>query len=161
MRGRQAHDAMSGQAPHSLLEPEPPPAHGPLPPAPPSFAPQSITTPQPHPANPSWWVGVGGGASADPAITEGSTVEGEGDDDGRGHAFGVGMSDPGRKTRRGGGSSSRGKELGAWAGGAGSRAGYPATRLVRGRARGLARATCGRKTSAGRAGCREEGGRFL
>ena len=48
-------------------------------------------------------VGVGGGASADPAIREGSAVEGEG----RGRAFGVGMSDPGRKTRRGGGSSSR------------------------------------------------------
>jgi hypothetical protein len=60
-------------------------------------------------------VGVGGGASADPAIREGSAVEGEG----RGHAFGVGMSDPGRKTRRGGGSSSRGAVRG---GGSSSRA---------------------------------------
>jgi hypothetical protein len=65
------------------------------------------------------WLGVevGGGASADPAITEGSAVEGEGEGEGegRGCTFGVGMSDPGRKTRRGGGSSSRGKELGMWA----------------------------------------------
>jgi hypothetical protein len=38
-------------------------------------------------------VGVGGGASADPAIREGSAIEGEG----RGRAFGVGMSDPGRE----------------------------------------------------------------
>jgi hypothetical protein len=60
-------------------------------------------------------VGVGGGASADPAIREGSAVEGEG----RGRAFGVGMSDPGRKTRRGGGSSSRGAVRG---GGSSSRA---------------------------------------
>jgi hypothetical protein len=56
-------------------------------------------------------VRVGGGASANPAITEGNAVEGEG----RGHTFGVGMSDPGRKTRREGGSSSWGKELGMWA----------------------------------------------
>jgi hypothetical protein len=80
-----------------------------------------------------WW-----GASADPAITEGNAVEGED----RERAFGVGMSDPGRKTHRGGGSSSRAE--GAWcAGGFG----------------GLARAACGRKTRAGRAGCGEEGER--
>jgi hypothetical protein len=99
------------------------PEHGGLTRMPPSscsrppWPPQSITTPQPHPANPSYlvagWlgVGVGGGASADPAITEGSAVEGEG----KGHAFGVGMSDQGRKTRHEGGSSSWGKVLGMWA----------------------------------------------
>jgi hypothetical protein len=91
----------------------------------------------------------------DPAIHEGA-IEGEGE--GSGHAFGVGilpsgeicggrdtggdawracgMSDLGRKTRRGGGSLSWGRELGARVGGAGSRAGYLAARLVRGRARG-------------------------
>jgi hypothetical protein len=95
-------------------------------------------------------VGVGGGASADPAITEGSVVEGEG----RGRAFGVGMSDPGRKTRRGGGSSSRGKELGARAGGTG---GIPGGEI--GARAGSGAGACGMREEDARGACEMQGGR--
>jgi hypothetical protein len=62
-----------------------------------------------------------------------------------------------RKGSRGGGSLPRGKELGARAGGAGSRAGYPAARLVRGWARGTS--ACGMREEDARGACGMRGGR--